>query len=380
MNLFGKTYKPVYIDDGAKATTSDSVSMLYLQNIKTKELTVLLFTDFVGFERSTYSIVAMAFAPARTFYFFNSLIKNYSNNPEDYSDSVLIKWASGLVENTNNRFGSVQSIGTKVLYNTDAINENRRALCTIGARDRGFNYQGRYGEGTNSCDILMDDYCSTHPDDKKCSCIAHKEYLYETAGIDPRYTTMLKPYCHVADCATDGYQSRNTIIEKQTGNCAPVNMCIQNMNLTDATILSSNVIMQCTQEQDNTTTKPEGPGDIKPGDSGGVGGGTNTGNQELPIPKPDGGTPGTGTGTGTGGTGGGTNGVKKPVEGSSPHWIEVYWPIILLIFLVIIVAVIFIKKRQAPSQGYPPVYLYNREYFTVDSTFNDNFVGTDFNF
>ena len=405
MKLFGKTYKEKYVDSGSGAKNSDHVSMLYLQSRTDKSdsgRVVALFTDFVSFDKSNYDIVAIAFAPMRSFYFSNSFIKNYTNRVEDYKDFVLIKWASGLVKDNGKNFSSIQSIATKVLRDSSVIDDNRRALCTVGTMDHDFKYQDRYGEGTASCDRLMNDYCSIHTTDKACSCIAHKEYLRDTAGIDPRYTSMLKPYCHVADCATDGYLSAGVLNDKRTGNCAPVNMCIQNMNISDSSILNSNVIMQCTQEQENTTTTPkdtdeEGPntgnqtvpGDLVDTSGGGISGGGISGSGISGGGTSSGGTSSGGTssgGTSSGGTSGGTSSGGTSSGGTSSggttaqHWLVTYWPVVLLIFIVIVVLVVFIKKRRDSTMVVSPAYLYNREYFTVDSTFNDNFVGTEFSF
>lgn len=383
MNLFGKTYKVIYIDDASKSTSSDNVSMAYLVSNKTGERLVMFFTDFVGIDRSLYSIEAIAFAPMRSFYFSNTLIRNYTNNPDNYPDFVKVN-LNGVVENTNNRFGSVSSIATKIIVDDYTTNNNRRALCTIGARDRNYLYQGRLGEGSNACDLLMASYCEENPDDDKCSCIAHQAYLKSTAGIEYTDSALLKPYCHVGACALKGYLSRDIKAEKNSGVCAPINLCIQKANIKDSEILNSNVSLVCNQNNEQTKLEvpsKEDPSKITPPDE------KKPEDNIFTPPKFEENEPPTTQPPVT------QPPVTKPPEEQKPKGEEenpfappkfenekpkeeesntyVYIAIFIFFLIIVIIAAVIIKRKRARS-------VVNYEYFTLDNTLNDGFVGTSF--
>ena len=367
MKLLNKEYRISYADDAARLTSSDSISILFLKGLANE---AICFTNFVSFDRSLYQIAAIVFAPQKEFYFSGSVITDYKNNPSAFPSLIKVNGYSGLVENVNGIFNYVTSIATKTIYDETIITDNKRAFC----ESRDFVYQGRYGDGTPACDIIMKDYCSINPGDPKCSCIAHSTFLEVVHGIPAKYTSALKPSCHVSECSLDGYQSRAVLEEKMFGVCAPVNICIQNMNITDSSILSSQVIMECKQEQNNTTTVPKPGGGNETTITPAPGGTT----PEVPAPEilaPGGTTPEipkTETldkDTSVPAPGGTIPKVEMPAikEESFKFW---SWLIIIVIFLFIITAAIFfIKKNNTPYY----------EYFTLDNTFNDGFVGTEFN-
>jgi hypothetical protein len=98
---------------------------------------------------------------------------------------------------------------------------------------------GKYwGSENGMCDVLVDDYCKDHPEDKMCSC-----YAIQPDPEDDLATRMLKanPKCWSKDCALYGFKPSGVM----NTPCPDVSICTQDVSIPGGqNVLDGNSFLQ----------------------------------------------------------------------------------------------------------------------------------------
>jgi hypothetical protein len=148
---------------------------------------------------------------------------------------VAVTYNGGSYIFTPGLYGNLDDTPVKV-NNITSINVRKTgewmdhvAACCTGKVAAGATPEscGMWWGKTNNngmCDDIMESYCTTHPDDPKCSC-----YAVPIEDKDDLATRALKanPSCWSANCSTKGYLPSNLINKP----CPNVKICKQDISL-----------------------------------------------------------------------------------------------------------------------------------------------------